>query len=231
VAASCDPKRTFLELLPSGAVSSRLEDRIRTLRTRGTTARVLLALSGPPRFTAHPGETVEFACTGADLDDLERAHDAVKYGEIAERPVLEIHVPTASAPELAPPGHAVVSVLVHFAPYGLRDGWSDARRERLADRVLAILEQHAPGISAEVVAREVLSPVDLETRYGVSGGQIHHGEHGLDQRLVRPAPDCARYLTPLPGLFLCGSGSHPGGGLTCAPGALAAGAILRTPRG
>jgi len=109
----------------------------------------------------------------------------------------------------------------------LRPAWDDDQRERLVSTVLSILEAHAPGVTSSVVAREVLTPVDLETRYGLSGGHIHHGEHSLDQRLVRPAPGCTGYRTPVEGLYLCGAGSHPGGGLTCIPGALAASTILR----
>jgi phytoene dehydrogenase-like protein len=227
VAASCDPKRTLLELLPPMAISSRLERRVRSYRTTGTTAHVRLALSVPLRFACRGEAPVELARTGDRLDRLELAHDALKYGRLPETPILEIHAPAVACPELAPAGHAVVSILVHFAPYDLRPAWDDVQRERLASTVLSILEAHAPGASSSVVAQEVLTPVDLETRYGLSGGHIHHGEHSLDQRLVRPAPGCTGYRTPVEGLYLCGAGSHPGGGLTCVPGALAASTILR----
>ena len=225
VAASCDPKHTFLELLPSGAIPYRLAHRIRGFRTRGTTAQVLLALSAPPAFAARNDERIEFARTGAGLLEIERAFDAVKYRTIAETPILDIHVPTIAAPDLAPQGHAVVSILVHFVPQELEPTWNEAERERLGDRVVAILERHAPGVTSKVVAGEVLVPTDLEDRYGTTGGHIHHGEHALDQLLIRPVPDCVRYATLLHGLYLCGSGSHPGGNLSCAPGSLAAAAI------
>jgi len=150
----------------------------------------------------------------------------VKYRRVSETPVLEIHVPTVADPTLAPPGRAVLSVLVHFAPYDLAQGWTDEARDRLGDRVVEILERHAPGIGSTVLARRVLSPADLEARYGLWGGHLHHGEHALDQILIRPIPECAGYKTPVPGLYLCGSGAYPGGGLTCAPGALAAAAVL-----
>ncbi len=231
VAASCDPKRLLLELLAPGTLSSRLTDRIRRYRARGTTAHVRLALARPPRFAARPDEPIEFARSGARLDDLERAFDAIKYRATAAEPILDVHVPSASLPALAPPGAAVVSVQVHFVPYDLAAGWSDGERGRLADHVVARLERHAPGLAGTVLGREVLVPVDLEERYGLTGGCALHGEHALDQLLVRPTAECARYATPLPGLWLCGSGSHPGGGLTCLPGALAAGAILSARRG
>ena len=226
VAASCDPKQTLLRLLPPGSLSARAESQVRSFRTRGLTAQVLLAVSGPPSFEGQNGSAVEYARTGSRLDDLERAFDAVKYRSIAETPILDIHVPTVSSPHLAPEGHAVISVLVHYVPHDLEGGWDDARRQRLGDGVVSILERYVPGLSHSVVGREVRTPVDLERRYGTWEGHLCHGEQGLDQMLIRPAPPCSRYATPVEGLFLCGSGSHPGGGLTCLPGSLAARAIL-----
>lgn len=226
VAASCDPKQLFLRLVPPGAIPYRLERRIQGFRTRGTTAQVLLALGAPPRFAAHPDGAVELARTGSRLDDLERAFDAVKYRRVSDTPILEIHVPTVASPDLAPAGGAVVSVLVHFAPHDLAGGWDAAARERLGDRVVALLEAHAPGLARDVAGRLVLSPADLGERYALPQGHPHHGEHALDQWLVRPSPECARHRTPVAGLYLCGSGVHPGGGLTCAPGALGAEALL-----
>jgi phytoene dehydrogenase-like protein len=226
VAASCDPRRTLLELLPHGAIELRLERRLQGYRCRGTTAHVALALDRPPRFSAAPEGPFAFARSGAHLDDLERAFDAVKYRRMSEQPALEIHLPSVTDATLAPPGHAVASILVHFAPHDLAGGWNDGRRDELYDRVLAVLERHAPGIGRSVVGRRVLTPLDLEREYGLTGGQLHHGEQGLDQLLVRPAPECFGYRTPVEGLWLCGSGSHPGGGLTGAPGLLAAAAML-----
>jgi phytoene dehydrogenase-like protein len=226
VAASCDPKRTFLQMLAPGTVSTTLERRIRNFRTRGTTACVRYALSAPVKFAVR-AQTVEFAVTGRDLNHLERAHDAAKHRRLPEDPVLEVHLPTVATPGLSPDGGAVASVLVHFVPFDLESGWNDGQRRRLAETVTAILETHAPGFQTSVVGHELLAPPDLEQRYGISGGQIHHGEHALDQRLVRPVPECSRHATPIAGLFLCGAGAHPGGGLTCGPGALGAAAILR----
>jgi len=113
-------------------------------------------------------------------------------------------------------------VLVSYVPYEKDGAWDDAARERLGERVVARLDRHAPGLAASMVAGLVLGPRDLEERYGLTGGHVHHGEHALDQLLVRPAPDCVRYRTPVAGYFVCGGGTHPGGGLTCAPAALAA---------
>jgi phytoene dehydrogenase-like protein len=226
VAASCDPKRTFLELFSSGALPSRLEQRIRGLRARGSSASVRLAVSAMPRFASCRDLPVEHARSGRSLDELERAHDCAKRGALAEAPVLEAFVPSVSAPDLAPQGGAVLAILVHFAPHELRSGWNARERERLAQTVIARLEEHAPGLAPAVVGYEVLAPPDIEARFGVSGGHLCHGEHALDQRLVRPTPECSGHRTPIRGLYLCGSGTHPGGGLTCGPGALAASTIL-----
>lgn len=228
VAASCDPLTTFFRLLRPGDLPRGVEEQIRVLRVRGTTAKVHLALNGPLEFAGREGATIEAArIGGGTLDDLERAFDAVKYRRFSERPYLDVMVPTIERPDLAPPGHHVVSILVSFAPHGLEGGWSEARREALGDVVVGCLAEAAPGVDSRVVAREVLTPVDLAADYGLSGGNIHHGEHALDQLLcMRPAPCCAHYGTPIPGLYLCGSGSHPGGGITGVPGALGAAAIL-----
>lgn len=223
VAASCHPFHTLGELLPPGAIESRLEHHILTLRSRGAVALVSLALDRAPRLGDAP---VEFARTGADLDALERAFDAVKAGRVSPTPVLDIHVPTVAQPALAPDGHAVVCATVYYVPYAREGGWDEAAREALGDRVVQVLGQYDPQLPAHVVGREVLTPVELEARYGICGGQLYHAEHSLDQLLVRPTPECIHYRTPIPGLYLCGSGSHPGGGLTCAPGQRAAQAIL-----
>ncbi len=248
VAASCDPRRLILDLLPLGAAGERLTRRIECYRMRGSTAQVLLALEGDLRFRAHPGEAVERARTGARLDDLERAFDPIKYRRLPERPILEIYSPRGPAPSrgsmtpgesaaadpgarpalmrLSPEGASVVSILVHFVPHELEGGWTDEAREGLGDRVVALLEEHAPGTRSRILARKVLAPPDIERGYGVTGGHVHHGEMALDQILIRPVPECHAHATPLKGLYLCGMGAHPGGGLTLAPAELASRAIL-----
>jgi phytoene dehydrogenase-like protein len=230
VVASCDPKTLFLSLLPPSALSTKFAHRVEHIRTRGTTAVVHLALRAPFRLAAQPDLVVEQLCTGETLDDLERAFDPVKYGELAARPMLEVVVPSVSDPSLAPSGHSVASVLVHFVPYDLRGGWTDARRTELGEIVLTELAGVAPVVREALVAREVLTPADIEARYGVTGGHVHHGEHALDTLVVRPTPECVRHATPIEGLFLCGAGSHPGGGITCAPGMLGAAAALKRGR-
>lgn len=228
VMSSVDPITTFLILLEPNQIVPAFEAHIRSWRSRGTTAKVNLALDKPLEFACRPGQAIEYARTGEELDSMERAFDPVKYRTAAERPILDIYVPSVSRPELAPDGHAVVSLMAHFVPYHYDAGWNDGERDKLGDSVVAELESYAPGVGGSIVAREVLTPLDIEQRYGVAGGQIHHGELGLDQIAVRPAPQAARYATPIDGLFLCGSGAHAGGGVSCAPGALAARVAARS---
>jgi phytoene dehydrogenase-like protein len=162
-----------------------------------------------------------------DLNEIERAFDAAKYRVCSERPHLDVCVPSALDATLAPEGKDLVSILAHCAPHDLDGGWSQGASEGLGDAVIDTLERVAPGTKQRILAREVLSPSDIERRFGITGGHIHHGEHALDQLLfMRPTPALAHYRTPIEGLYLGGSGSHPGGGVTCQPGALAAQAIL-----
>jgi phytoene dehydrogenase-like protein len=221
VLASCDPKTAFLDLVAPNEIAPKFEGRIRSFRARGTTAKVNLAVAKPLEFACRPGEVFEYARIGEELDGMERAFDPVKYRERPDHPILDVYVPSVSRPELSPDGHAVASILVHFVPHEFDAGWTDDEREKLGDAVVAELETYAPGVSQSIVAREVLTPLDIENRYGTSGGHIYHGEHGLDQIAVRPSPETSRYATPVAGLYLCGSGAHPGGGVSCAPGALA----------
>jgi phytoene dehydrogenase-like protein len=226
VASAVDPRTTLLRLIEPGLLPFAFEQRAVQIRARGTTAKVHLALKRRLEFAARPGERVARARTSGHLDDLERAFDAVKYRRSSERPLLDIFIPTVARPETAPDGCDVVSLLVHYAPLDLEGGWTAAARERLGDAAVAELERVAPGVSSSVVAREVLTPADLAERFGLDGGHIHHVEPSLDQLLMRPTMATMRYTTPVRGLFLCGAGSHPGGGVTCAPGALGAEAIV-----
>jgi phytoene dehydrogenase-like protein len=228
VAASCDPRHTFLDLVPARQMETWLKSRMRNIRGAGSTAKVNLALNTELEFGGRSGEKIAFARTGGHLDRIEKAFDACKYGQYSADPILDIHIPSVSNPDLAPAGHSVVSILVHLVPYALQPQWDRDQIEKLGDAVISTLAHYAPGVTDALVAREVLSPVDLEARYGLARGHILHGEHALDQLVLRPAPECARYHTPIDGLYLCGSGSHPGGGITCSPGALAASVIART---
>lgn len=228
VLSSADPKRTMLDLLAPGTLPLKIEEEFRRLRSRGTAAKVHLAISGPLELAGSDGRLDEaIRIGGGHVDDLERAFDAIKYRRFSERPNLEIRVPTVADPGLAPTGHHVVSILASFAPYDLEGGWTAEARERLGDAVISVLERHAPDVRRRIVAREVLTPADLEAQFALTGGQLHHGELALDQLLVmRPAPSAARYRSAVPGLFLGGSGSHPGGGVRPTAGLLAAEAVL-----
>lgn len=230
IVSSCDPKTTFLDLVGDKVLAPSMIQGIRAYRTRGITAAVNLALNKPLRFQCRPDHNVEYARTGQTMVELEQTFDAVKYGQFVDEPALEIYVPSHANSTSAPPGHASVSILAHGVPYDHHGGWGEDARERLGDAIVKTLSSYADNLDASIVAREVLTPVDIQDRYSVSGGHLYHGEHGLDQLLIRPALHCARYTTPITGLYLCGSGSHPGGGLTCAPGFIAANTILKNRR-
>ncbi len=224
VVASCTPKETFLNLFDDFELEYELDYWVDKIRSRGTTAKVNLAINKKVKLN---NQTVEFARTGNSFDEMEKAFDPVKYKQVTDSPFLEIHIPTHSNPDLAPDGHSVVSILVHQIPYHFKEGWSTDAKNKLFFNVLKTLELYSPGITNNVVAKEILSPVDLEERYGLTEGHIYHGEHFVDQLITRPIPSCSRYVTPVSGLYLCGSGSHPGGGITCMPGYLGAKMILK----
>jgi phytoene dehydrogenase-like protein len=165
---------------------------------------------------------------GPDVDYLERAFDAAKYGEFSPNPFMRMTVPSLWDRSLAPKDKHVMSIFVQYAPYRLKTGNWDSRREQLGDVVVNTLSAYAPGIDKLILNRQILTPVDIERRFGMSGGHIFHGEHALDQLFAfRPLLGWARYRTPVKGLYLCGSGTHPGGGITGAPGLNASREILR----
>ncbi len=227
VAASCTPQTVFLGLLKPNEIEYPLEQSTLHYRSRGTTAKVNLALNKSIEFNCGSDSPIAFARTGNSLDEMEKAFDPIKYRNFSEEPILDIHLPMIDNPELAPTGHSVVSILVHFAPHHFDAGWNRDQKEKLGDTVINTLSKYQIDISNSLVKSEVLSPLDLEEKYGLTNGHIFHGEHALDQLITRPFPSCAKYETPISGLYLCGSGSHPGGGITCAPGALAAKVILK----
>ncbi len=230
VVATCDPKQALLELLPPGALPVRIEEEVRRIRSRGTAAKLHLALAGPFELAGRVGEAVEAArIGGGHVDELERAFDAVKYRRLSTRPFLDVRVPSVADPSLAPPRHHVVSVLASFAPRHIDGGWTAIRRHALSEAILEVLEGHAPGTRSKIVALQLLTPADLERGWSLTGGQLHHVEPALDQLFVlRPSASLARYTTPVAGYFLGGSGCHGGGGLTVTAGTLAAEAALAT---
>ncbi len=229
VISNADPRRTFLDLVDPFDLDPGFVTKIRNYRCPGTTAKLNFALSGLPSFRADPTALHGRIHIGSSIDYLERAFDASKYGEVSAEPYLDITIPTLQDPSLAPAGHHVMSVYVQFAPYKLAHGhdWS-AERDTLARNVMAALERHAPGIEALVEHRQIITPRDLEETYGLTGGHILHGEPSLDQVFtMRPVLGWAQYRTPIEGLYLCGAGAHPGGGITAGPGHNAAREIVK----
>lgn len=227
VSASCNPKTVLLSLLPVEALTHTTEHRISNFRTYGTAAQLLLAIDGPVLFQgASVEQKVCHARIAPTLDYVEKAFDAIKYDRFSDDPVLDISVPTIDNPSLAPDGKSVVSVLVSYAPHNLDGGWTDDAKSTLIKNVVDTISRFAPGFDQKVIASKLSSPVDLENDYGLTGGHLHHGEPGLDQILIRPIPECFNHNTPVQGLTLCGSGTHPGGAVSCMAGALATREII-----
>jgi phytoene dehydrogenase-like protein len=228
VVSGADPKRTLLALVDPVAVGPTLGWRASNIRSPGTVTKVNLALDALPRFGRAEEERLRgriLVTTG--IDDLEAAFDASKYGSMSDAPYLEATIPSLSDPTLAPDGGHVMSVLAQWTPYRLREGDWDARRDELGDVVLKRLEEVTPGITGMVRERQILTPLDLERTYGLTEGHPLHAEPGLDQFFAwRPLYGHARYRMPVRGLYLCGAGAHPGGGITGAPGANAAREIV-----
>jgi phytoene dehydrogenase-like protein len=223
VASNLDPKLTFLRLLDPKDLDAEFVRAIRNFRIEGTSCKINLALDGLPEFTACPGapgphhKATMHICPS--IEYVERAWDDAKYGRASERPLLELTIPTMYDASLAPPGKHIMGIFLQYAPYTLREGTWDELREPFGDRVISLIEEYAPNIRQIVEHRQVLSPLDLERRFGITGGNIFHGEMSLDQMFVmRPVAGWARYRTPIAGLYLCGSGAHPGGGVMGAPG-------------
>jgi phytoene dehydrogenase-like protein len=228
VASGADPKAVLLKLVDPALLGPTLRWRAGNLRLAGAVAKVNLALSGLPRFNGADGpqRLRGRILVAPGIDAIERAFDATKYGRIADSPYLEATIPSLVDDSLASGGRQAMSILVQYAPYHLRDGDWDARRDELGDLVIRTLESYAPGIGDLVLEREVITPLDLERVYGLTEGHPLHGEPGLDQFFAwRPLLGHADYRLALEGLYLCGSGAHPGGGVTGAPGANAARAI------
>jgi len=234
VVSGVDPKRTFFHLVDPTQLDPTFANRIKNFRANGTVAKVNLALGSLPFFTALDA-TEGFLNVlsgrihiGPEIDYLERAFDASKYGDFSKTPLLDVTIPTILDPSLAPDGKHVLSAYVQFAPFKLKEGNWDSRRHDLGHAVVKTLTAYAPNLPNLIEYMQVITPLDFERSYGFTGGHIFHGELALDQLFtMRPILDWARYKTPIRGLFLCGSGTHPGNGLTGASGANAAREIIR----
>ena len=226
IVSSADPKTTFLKLLGAENLDIEFTNRVQRIRDRGMVSKLNLALSGLPRFRGIDEPTGRLLIA-PDLDTVEWAYDDAKYGGVPTNPVLEMMIPSLHNAELAPHGQHVLSANIMYTPYQQRDGWSDEERGQLVRRTLSLLEDYVPGIGELILGHEVLTPLDLESRFNVSGGHWHHGDIAFDQYLMmRPIHGAAQYSTPVDGLYLCGSGSHPGGDLTGSAGFNAAREIV-----
>jgi phytoene dehydrogenase-like protein len=227
VVSSADPQTTFFRLVGVENLEIQFSNRIRRLRCEGYVAKLHLALSGMPKFKGldKPDGRMIIA---PEMDAIEFAFDDAKYGGCSQQPVMEIVIPSFHDASLAPAGQHVLSAHVMYVPYRLKGGWDEPARESLRERAIDTIERYAPGIRDQIIHSEILTPEDLERSFNVSGGHWHHAEFALDQSLMmRPTYQAAQYSTPLPGLYLCGAGSHPGGDLTGGPGHNAAHEILQ----
>jgi phytoene dehydrogenase-like protein len=228
IVASADPKRVLLKLVDPVALGPHLSWRAGNIRAPGVVAKVNLAVTDAPRFTGATEDQLQGRIVIApSVDYLEQAFDSTKYGEIPNNPYLEATIPSLADPSLASEGRHCISVIVQYVPYHLRSGDWEQARDRIGDSVISILDSHAPGLADSVIERQVLTPLDLEREYGLTEGHPLHAEPGLDQFFAwRPLLGHARYRLALDGLYLCGSGAHPGGGVTGGPGRNAAREIL-----
>jgi phytoene dehydrogenase-like protein len=231
VVSGADPRHTFLTLVDPVDLDPGFRTRIRNYRCPGTVAKVNLALRALPGFRGLGADAAAAlggrVIVAPGIDYLERAFDASKYGDMPASPYLDVAFPSLHDPSLAPAGRHVMSVHMQYAPFNLRGDWN-AQRDGLGDLVLRTLEDHAPGITGLVEHRQVITPLDLQQTFGLTGGHIHHGELALDQLFtMRPTLGWGDYSTPISGLYLCGSGTHPGNGLTGLSGANAARRILK----
>jgi phytoene dehydrogenase-like protein len=233
IVSGADPRTTFTELLDPSRLDLTVVRNVRNIKYRGSAARIHLALDSLPEFSALAGSADLSALKGAiqiapNMLYIQRAYDRTKYGEYAPHPYLDIEIPTLSDPEMAPAGQHVMSITAKYIPYALRQGSWEGHREAVVDAVLSTLAEYAPKLRDSIIHKEVLLPLDLEERFGLPEGNGNHGEMSLDQFLhMRPLPGYAQYKAPVEGLFLCGAGAHPGGGVTGLPGHNAAREILK----
>ncbi len=227
VISSADPKTTFLQLLGARYLDAGFVRRVRHIRSRGLSAKLHLALNQAPQFQGLDANSLGGRLLVApSLQHIEHAYNHAKYGEYSAAPIMEITVPTINDPALAPAGGHVLSAIVQYAPYTLKEGWHDGRQlfEKLC---VDMIESFAPGLRSSIVGTELLTPVDIEREFRINGGHWHHGELAFDQFfMVRPVPGAAQHRTPLDGLYLCGAGCHPGGGVIGIAGRNAARQVL-----
>lgn len=230
VVSAADPRTTFMKLVGPRTLPTRFLQHLSHIKYRGSTARLHLALRELPEFKGvNDAALLKGAIQiGPDMNYLQRAYDGVKYGRYSQRPYLDMRIPTLNDPALAPNGHHTMSITVKYAPYCLRQGSWEEQRDGFKDIVLDTLACYCPNIREVILHERLLTPADLEMEYGVPEGNLHHGEMTLDQFFhMRPIPGWAQYRTPVDGLYLCGPGTHPGGGIRGVCGRNAAREIVR----
>jgi phytoene dehydrogenase-like protein len=231
IVSGVDPKRTFLKMVDSQNLDAEFLRQVNNFKIRGSSAKVNLALDALPNFTSWPGEGPHLAgaiSISPSLDYIEQAYDDAKYGDFSRRPYMDIILPSMLDPGMAPPGKHVMSIFVQYAPYHLREGTWPEKREAFGDTVIDALSEYAPNLKDIILHRQVVTPWDLEQEFGLTEGNIFQGELTLDQLFfLRPVPGWAKYRTPIKNLYMCGSCTHPGGGVMAASGRLAALEILK----
>jgi phytoene dehydrogenase-like protein len=231
VSSSVDPRMTFLRFVGEEQLPAEFVEGVQRYKFRGSSGKVNLALDALPDFRALPGPGRHLRgaiSISPSVDYMEQAYDEAKYGKFSSRPYIDIVIPSISDPSLAPPGKHVMSCFVQYAPYHLKDTTWDKQKERFGDAVIDTLAEHAPNLRDIILHRQVVTPLDLEREWGLSEGNIFQGELSLEQLyFLRPVPGWANHRTPIRGLYMCGSATHPGGGIMGAPGRNAAQVVLR----
>jgi phytoene dehydrogenase-like protein len=222
VSSSVDPRLTFMKMVGEQHLPEDFCDDLKRYKYRGSSGKVNLALDGLPDFKALPGDGAHLRgaiSISPSVDYMERAYDEAKYGRFSRRPFIDMVIPSLTDPSVAPPGKHVMSCFVQYAPYNLKEGNWDDKRDEFGDTVIDTIAEHAPNIRDLILHRQVLTPLDLEREFGLSEGNIFQGELTLEQLFfLRPAPGWAQYRTPIKNLYMCGSATHPGGGIMGAPG-------------
>jgi phytoene dehydrogenase-like protein len=231
VSSSVDPRLTFLKMIEPRTLPEDFLEEVRRYKFRGSSGKVNLALDGLPDFKCLPGPGAHLRgaiSISPSVDYMERAYDEAKYGDFSSRPYIDMVIPTLTDPSVAPPGKHILSCFVQYAPYRLREGTWDEKREAFGDTVVDTVAEYAPNLKNIIIHRQVITPLDLEREWGLTEGNIFQGELSLEQLFfLRPVPGWAEYRTPIKNLYLCGSATHPGGGIMGAPGRLAALEILK----
>ncbi|HEV2113552.1 MAG TPA: NAD(P)/FAD-dependent oxidoreductase, partial [Terriglobales bacterium] len=231
VSSSVDPNLTFMKMVGREHLTDDFVEEVERYKFRGSSGKVNLALDGLPDFKCLPGPGAHLrgaVSISPSVEYMERAYDDAKYGHFSRRPYIDMVIPSLTDPSVAPPGKHVLSCFVQYAPYKLKDGTWDQKKEEFGDNVVNTIAEYAPNIKDLIIGRQVVTPLDLEREWGLTEGNIFQGELSLEQLFfLRPVPGWAQYRTPIKNLYMCGSATHPGGGIMGAPGRLAAMQILK----